>query len=403
MPAGSACRRLALAGLVSGAAVVLAVSAPEGTAGEDRPESLAVYFGTYTQRGSRGIYVSRMDLRTGRLSPPELAAESEQPSFLALHPSGRFLYAVNEIAEFRGERAGSVSAFAVDAASGRLSLLDRRSSRGAGPCHLVVHPSGRWLLVANYGGGSAAVLPIREDGRLGDATGFVQHHGSSVNPRRQEAPHAHCVQTDPTGRFAFVADLGLDRVMIYRFDAGQGTLTPNEPPAAAVEPGSGPRHFTFLPRAGGPRFAYVINELASTITAFRYRPRRGALEPVQTVSTLPVGFSGSNSTAEVQAHPSGRFLYGSNRGHDSIAGFRVDPESGRLTPIGHTPTRGRTPRNFGIDPTGRYLLAANQDSDSVVVFRIDPESGALVETGQTITVPMPVCVKFLTASGQPAR
>jgi 6-phosphogluconolactonase len=250
------------------------------------------------------------------------------------------------------------------------------------------------VLVANYGGGSVSVLPIQSDGRLGPATGFVQHEGSSVNPRRQERPHAHSMNLDAANRFAFAADLGLDKVLVYRFDANRGTIVPNDPPAATVAPGSGPRHFAFHPRG---RNAYVINEMTSTVTAFRYDAGRGRLTELHTISTLPQGFTGNNSTAEVQVHPSGRFLYGSNRGHDSIAIFSIDSDTGRLTQVGHQPTGGRTPRNFGIDPTGVYLLAANQESSTVTVFRIDPRTGRLTPTGQTVNVPVPVCVKMMAA------
>ncbi|HJS09091.1 MAG TPA: lactonase family protein, partial [Pirellulales bacterium] len=247
------------------------------------------------------------------------------------------------------------------------------------------------VLVANYGGGSVAVLPIDKDGRLRPASSFVQHKGSSVNPKRQEAPHAHSINVDPAGAFAVVADLGLDKVLVYRFDAAAGTLTANDPPHATVSPGAGPRHFAFHPSG---RFAYVINEMNSTVTAFAYDAKKGTLSEIDTKSTLP-GPQQGNSTAEVQVHPSGKFLYGSNRGHNSLAIFRIDEKTGALTAAGHQLTGGRTPRNFGIDPTGKFVLAANQGSDSVVVFRVDQETGKLEETGQSIKVPTPVCVKFL--------
>ncbi len=284
-----------------------------------------------------------------------------------------------------------MSAFRIEPASGRLELLNQQSSGGAGPCHVTVDPTGRNALVANYGGGSVSVLPLGDDGKLGPASAFVQHQGSSVNPRRQQGPHAHSINLDPAGRFAFVADLGLDKIMVYRFDAAAGTLTPNDPAWAAVAPGSGPRHFAFHPSG---KFAYVINELASSLTAFRYDAPRGALEEVQTVSSLPAGPVEGNSTAEVQVHPSGKFVYGSNRGHDSIAVFAVDGASGKLKLVEHESTQGKTPRNFGVDPTGRFLLACNQASDTIVGFRIDQETGALTPTVQTLSVPSPVCVKF---------
>lgn len=353
-----------------------------------------VYFGTYTGAKSKGIYVSKLDAATGQLTGPELAAETISPSFLAIHPSRRFVYAVNEVGEFNGKPGGAVSAFSLDSATGRLTLLNQQASGGGGPCHIIVDKAGKHALVANYGGGSVTVLPVNEDGRLGEATSFIQHTGSSVNPNRQKEPHAHSINLDIANRFAFAADLGLDKVLIYRFDSGKGGLTPNDPAFAKVAPGAGPRHFAFHPKGG---FAYVINELHCTVTAFSYDPGRGELKELQTISTLPQGQSVQSnfSTAEVQVHPSGKFLYGSNRGHDSLAVFTIDEQSGRLTHVENQSTRGKTPRNFGIDPTGRCLLAANQSSDRVTVFRIDGQSGRLAADGGGVDVGTPVCVKFV--------
>jgi 6-phosphogluconolactonase len=351
-----------------------------------------VYLGTYTGAKSKGIYVSRLDSKTGQLSSPELAAEVVNPAFLALHPNGRVLYAVNEVDTFQGQPGGAVSAFAIDHTSGRLTLLNQESTRGGGPCHLAVDPSGRAVLVANYGGGSIAALPIEDEGRLGSVKAFVQHTGSSVNPQRQQAPHAHGIYVDSANRYAFVPDLGIDKILVYRWDPARISLEPHDPPAADVAPGAGPRHFTFHP---GGQFAYVINELLSTVTAFRYDPARGTLREFQTIGTLPDDFTGNSTTAEIEVHPSGRFLYASNRGHDSLATYRVDPQSGRLALTGHEPTQGRTPRNFSIDPSGQWLLAANQNSDNVVVFRVDPENGRLQPTGQIVEVGAPVCVVYL--------
>ena len=378
----------ALAGLLL--CTVVAASSPADRA-QARAEagSLRVYVGTYTRGTSEGIYLCRMDLSTGKLEAPALAAEAVNPSFLALHPNRRFLYAVGEMGSFAGKKAGAVSAFALDPATGKLGLLNQQASGGAGPCHLAVDRTGRYVLAANYTGGSVVCLPIQQDGRLGEATSFVQHEGSSVNPRRQRGPHAHCVNLDAANRFAVSADLGLDKVLIYRFDATAGRLTPNDSPWAKVAPGAGPRHFAFHPSA---RFAYVINELDSTVTAFRYDAKRGVLSTLGTVSTLPEGFDGQNSTAEIDVHPSGEFLYGSNRGHDSIVIFAVDADQGTLRQVGHQSTQGKTPRNFAIDPTGRYLLAANQASDTIVVFRVDAKTGQLHPTGHSVSVPSPVCV-----------
>ncbi|MCZ6795158.1 MAG: lactonase family protein [Planctomycetota bacterium] len=354
----------------------------------ERP--LLVYIGTYTTSEDQGIFIFRMDPASGALTRVGVAAGVANPSFLAIHPGGRYLYAVNEVGGYEGKKSGAVSAFAIDEETGELTLLNRQASGGSSPCHIVVDSSGRNALVANYGGGSVAVLRIGKDGRLGDRSSFVQHEGSSVNPRRQKGPHAHSINVDAGNRFAFAADLGLDKVLVYRFDAEKGTLTRHG--AAAVKPGAGPRHFAIGP---GGRFAYVINELASTVTAFSFDAERGRLRELQTVSTLPAGVDRPNSTAEVQVAPSGKFLYGSNRGHDSIVVFSIDAEKGTLKYVENESTRGKTPRNFGIDPTGKFLLAANQGTDNVVVFRIDGETGALTPAGHEARVPRPVCVKFL--------
>ena len=357
---------------------------------------MLVYFGTYTgeKSASKGIYVSRLDMATGALTAPELVAETSNPSYLAVHPTGAWLYAANEVRSFGDKQTGSVSAFAVDRASGRLSVVNQESSGGRGAVHLVVDKAGRNVLVANYGGGSVAVLPIGPEGALKASTAFVQHTGFGFDQRRQSSPRAHSINLDPDNRLAYVPDLGLDKVMIYRFDGERGTLAANDPPFAAVRPGAGPRHFAFHP---GGQFAYVINEIDVTLTAFTVDAPRGVLSELQTISTLPLGetVQTSYSTADVQVHPSGRFLFGSNRGHDTIVVFAIDPKSGRLSYVEHESTQGNGPRAFGIDPTGRYLLAANQRSDSVVVFNIDGQTGRLTPTGHTIPIGQPACVKFI--------
>jgi 6-phosphogluconolactonase len=338
--------------------------------------------------------VLELDPASGALTAPRLAAEAVNPSFLAFHPSHRFLYAVGEVEDFGGKKAGGVAAFAINPEDGTLTSLNGQSSRGAGPCHLSVDRQGKNVLVANYGGGSVAVLPIGEDGRLAEASTFIQHSGPVALAKRQGGPHAHSINLDAANRFAVAADLGLDKVFVYGFDPSRGTLTPNDPPAGQVKPGSGPRHFAFHPDG---RHAYACEEITCEATAFDYDPEHGTLKVIQTVSTLPEGVKVTprDSTAEVQVHPSGKFLYVSNRGPDSIAIFAIEPGTGRLKPLGHQPTGGKTPRNFGIDPTGHFLLAANQDSGNIVVFRIDPETGLLKPTGQSVDVPKPVCVKFL--------
>ena len=288
-----------------------------------------VYFGTYTGKKSKGIYVSRLDSATGRLTATELAVESDSPSFLAVHPKGRFLYAVNEVSESGGKPTGAVSAYAIDAATGKLSLVNRQSSVGPGPCHLVVDSVGKNVLVANYGGGSVAVLPVHADGSLEPASSFIQHTGSSVDKSRQEAPHAHGIFLDAANQLAYVPDLGLDKVLIYRFEAALGTLTANDPAFGSVAPGSGPRHFALHPKG---RFAYVINEIVCTVTAFSCDPKSGRLKEEQTLSTLPAGESvkPGYSTAELFMHPTGKYLYGSNRGHDTIVCYAIDGKTGRL-------------------------------------------------------------------------
>ncbi|MCC7373809.1 MAG: lactonase family protein [Verrucomicrobiales bacterium] len=352
------------------------------------------YFGTYTGGKSKGIYVSSFDSKAGDLGAPRLVAETANPSFLAFHPSGKFLYAVGELDKVNGVAGGAVSAYAVDKSSGQISLINQKSSKGGGPCHLVVDATGRWVLVANYGGGSVAALPIKEDGSLEDAGSFIQHTGSSVNPDRQKEPHAHSINLDRNNQFAVVADLGLDRLLVYKFGAWAGVLEANNPAYTSVPAGSGPRHFAFHPDG---RHAFAIHEILSMVSAYDYDAKAGTLKETHTVSTLPAGFTGQNSTAEVQVHPSGKFVYGSNRGHDSIAVYQFDARRGALKRVENEPTEGRTPRNFGIHPEGRHLLAANQDSDSVVVFDIDAKTGALTPNGQKIEVGRPVCVKFLKA------
>jgi 6-phosphogluconolactonase len=353
-----------------------------------------VYFGTYTVAKSKGIYVSRFDSATGRLTAPELAVATPSPSFLALHPSRRFLYAAGETTTLGAKRTGAVSAFSLDAKTGQLTLLNQQSSGGAGPCHMAVDESGKCLLVANYGSGSIEALPIQADGALAEPGTVIQHQGSSVNPTRQAGPHAHFITTDPANRFALACDLGLDQVLVYRLDPAKAALAANDPPFASVKPGSGPRHLAFHPSG---RFAFLINEMSSMLTAFAYDAKRGVLKEVQAISTLPQEFTGKSSGAEVQVHPSGKFVYGSNRGHDSIAVFGFDPERGQLTCLQHQSTQGKTPRHFAFDPTGKWLLAENQESDSVVVFRVDAKTGSLNPTGQTISVGAPVCAVFVPA------
>jgi len=355
-----------------------------------------IYFGTYGQASNEGVFVAELDLATGIVTEPRLAGRAVNASFVALHPDHRHLYAVAEVSSRGGRRSGGVVAFSIAPESGILRPINEQISGGAGPCHLVVDKAGKNVLVANYEGGSVSVLPIDERGGLRPASSVILHHGKGVNRERQEAPHAHSVNLDAANHFAFVADLGVDKIFVYRFDPNAGKLTPNQPTAVKVAPGAGPRHFAF--DATG-RFAYAIDELDSTITAFWYDSENGTLSRIQVVSTLPKDFRGVNTASEVVVHPSGKFVYGANRGHDSIALFSVDPASGKLNPEGHEPTQGKTPRNIAIDPTGAYLLAANQDSNSVVVFRIDAANGRLRPTGQKLRIHEPVCVRYLMLGG----
>jgi 6-phosphogluconolactonase len=350
-----------------------------------------VYVGTYTDHGSKGIYSYRFDSSDGKLTSLGLAAQSAEPSFLAADSGGRFLYAVNETESYNGQPTGAVSAFAIQPDTGKLSLLNQVSSRGADPAHITLDQTGKYALVSNYTSGSVTVFAVLKDGRLGQVTSFVQHKGSSVNPERQKGPHAHAIALSRDNRFAVVADLGLDQLLVYSFDAANGILGA-QPQIVKASPGAGPRHLVF---STDGRFLYVMNEMQSSVVAYSYDPTSGALHELQTISALPKGFSGENTAAEIEIHPSGKFLFASNRGDDSIAVFAIDSQTGLLTHVETEPTRGKTPRNFAIDPTGSWLLAANQDSDNIVVFRIDQKTGRLKSTGDVLQVQSPVCLKFV--------
>jgi 6-phosphogluconolactonase len=362
-----------------------------------------VYIGTYTdpilfgtgkilEGKGEGIYVYRMDPVSGAMQLIRTNTGITNPSYLAFDTGCSRLYAVNELKSYQGEPTGTVSAFAVNSKTGQLTFLNKKPTRGTDPCHLTLDATGKYVLLANFMSGSVSVLPIQTDGSLGDASDFIQHQGSSVDPNRQQGPHAHAVTLDEANRYAFVPDLGLDKTLIYRFDVESGKLEPNEAPQVAVKPGAGPRHLVFHPNG---RYAYLINELDSTIAAYQYDRDKGQLAEIQTISTLPADYRGSSTCADVHVSPSGEFLYGSNRGHDSIVIYKINPSTGRLSCIGHESTRGNTPRNFAIDPAGNFLLAANQDSDTIVTFRIDPQTGKLSPTGQVTEVPTPVCVKII--------
>lgn len=374
-------------------AVFSAVAVPATEGG-----TYLLYVGTYTndeghETKSKGVYAYSYDASTGQITSLGLAAETTNPSWVTLHPIGRFLYAVNEVGNYKGPNSGGVSAFSVDRATGKLTFLNEVPTRGADPCYVTVDRSGKYVLVANYTGGSVAAFPILEDGRLGDASAFVQYTGHGTNPQRQEGPHAHFIDLSSDNRFAYVNDLGLDELVVYKFDAAKGALTPNDPPFAKLDAGSGPRHFALRPDG---KFAYVISEMKGTVTVFSNDASTGTLRSLQTISTLPKDFKGDIEDAEIEIHPSGKFLYASNRGDgNSIAVFAIDAGKGTLTPIEYASTQGKTPRSFAIDPTGRLLFVANQKSDNIVIFGIDAKTGKLTPTGQVLDVASPVCLKFL--------
>jgi 6-phosphogluconolactonase len=380
---------LALSAVIAGS---LVYPQPMSAQAASTHRLLRLYIGTYTGAKSKGIYLAPFDPATGKLGLAELAVRTTGPSFLALHPGGRFLYAVGETSKAGGNKDGVVRAFRIDEPTGRLTFLNQQTSAGQGPCYLAVDRTGQCLLVANYTSGSVAALPIQADGELAAPGAVIQHRGSSVNPDRQAGPHAHFITPDPANRFALACDLGLDKVLVYRLDPARAALAPNDPPSAPVHAGLGARHLAFSPDG---RFAYLVSEMGATLTAFAYDPQRGALHELQTLSTLPADFTGFKSGAEVQIHPSGRFVYGSNRGHDSIAAYSIDPATGKLSLIAIQSSGGKTPRHFVIDPSGQWLLAENQDSDNIVVFRIDATTGGLTATGQALAVGSPVCAVFL--------
>jgi 6-phosphogluconolactonase len=374
---------------------VLLLPITAGYAAPAPPQGKYLFFvGTYTQDGStsKGIYAYRYDAASHEITNLGVAAETTNPSFVALSPNGKYLYAVNELQNYKGPNSGGVSAFSVDSSMGKLTLLNEVPSRGADPCYITVDKTGKWVLVANYTGGSVAVFPVLADGKIGEAKTFVQHTGHGADPKRQEGPHAHSINLSPDNRFAYVDDLGLDQLLVYKFDSANGTLTPNDPPYVKLDPGSGPRHFAL---ATSGKFAYVVSEMKGTVTVFSLDSRTGTLRTLQKVSTLPEGFKGDIEDAEVVIHPSGKFLYASNRGDgNSIAVFAIDSAKGTLIPVEYASTQGKTPRSFEIDPTGKLLFAENQASNNIVVFKIDQQTGKLTPTGKVVDVPSPVDVKF---------
>ena len=382
----------------AGAALATALIAGESNAfSYNRAvKEMLVYVGTYTSGGAEGVYVLKLDMESGELTKAVTVKDVVEPSFLTTDSRNRFLYAVNETNEFEGKPSGAVSAFSIEK-DGGLKFINKVPSLGGSPCHVIVSANDKFVLVANYMGGNLAVFPVRADGGLGPNVELKQDHGGGPNKDRQEAAHAHSVYLDSKNNFALSADLGIDRVMTYRFDEATGRLSPNAIPFYSAKPGAGPRHLAFHPDG---KFVYIINELDCTITTAAYDAITGGLKEIQTTTTLPSGFSGENTCAEIAVSPNGKFLYGSNRGHDSIASYSIDKTTGKLAYVEHVSTGGKTPRNFTIDPTGKYLLAANQNSGSIVVFNIDQSSGRLRAAGKKIDIPAPVCLRIIPAPGK---
>jgi len=345
-----------------------------------------VYFGTHSSGPGIGFSIAHFDTDTGTLTKPRFLTEAVEPAFFVIHPDGQHLYTCNS------GSPGGVSAYKIERATGQLTLLNKEPAGGGDPSYICLDHTGRHVLFANYEGGNIAVFALKPDGSLGERTAFVQHTGSSVDPRRQKHAYAHSIIVDPTNRFALVADLGVDRLFVYRFDEKTGSLQPNDPPFAIIRPGSGPRHVKFHPNG---RWVYLISEMGCTVTAFHWDSAHGALTEFQTVSTLPADFKGISNCAEIEVHPNGRFLYGSNRGHDSLAVFTIDPDTGRLALLEHVSTQGKTPRNFAFDPTGKWIICTNHGSDNAVVFRVDEATGRLTPAGPPVSVPSPFCERFL--------
>ena len=375
-------------------ACILALLLPGLMGCEVNAKDMMLYVGTYTGPNSKGIYVAHLDTATGKLSTPEVAAELKNPSFLAISPNQKYLYAIGEVDQFKGQKAGAVASYSIDGASGKLTLLNEQSTGGPGPAHISVDHTGKVVMVANYGGGSVESLPVKADGSLGEPASFFQHEGSSIDPARQKEPHAHSIYATPDNKYAVAADLGLDKLMVYKLDAASGKMTANDPAFAKTPAGGGPRHVSFSPDG---KFAYVVNEMGCSVTVMSYDSGHGTFAEVQTINALPDGVKKTNklSGAEVEVHPSGKFVYASIRGLNVISIFAVDGASGKLTAAGHADSGGKTPRAFEIDPTGAFLLAANQDSGNVVVMKIDQGTGALTPTGSVIEVGSACCVKFV--------
>lgn len=353
---------------------------------DGRAADTLVYFGSHRTGPGVGLSVSHFDTDTGVLTKPEFLVESQAPAFFVIAPDGRHLYAANS------NNPGGLSAFSIEPRTGRLTAINRVLAGGGDSSFVSLDQTARFALIANYQGGNIAAFALRPDGGLGDWTGFAQHTGKSIHPQRQTKPFAHAIVTSPDNRFALVPDLGVDKVFIYRFDATTGSLKPHTPDATIIAPGSGPRHVRFHPNG---RWVYLINEIASSVIAFTWDAAAGTLAEQQTISTLPADFKGESAGAELEVHPNGKFLYASNRGHDSLAAFAIDATSGRLTLIGHISSRGKTPRNFALDPTGKWIVCTNHGSDNAVIFRVNADNGQLTPVGEPVAVPYPFCERFV--------
>ncbi|WP_044171897.1 lactonase family protein [Flectobacillus major] len=348
------------------------------------PQEFYVLVGTYTSKASKGIYVYKFNTATGELQFSSVVSGVKNPSFITLSPNQKFAYSVGET-----DGDGTVNAFSFDKQSGSLSFLNSESAGGAGPCHITTDRTGKWVIAGNYGGGSLSILPILGNGTVGKATQTIQHTGHSVNASRQEKPHVHSINVAPNNQDVFVPDLGVDKIYTYSLDTQKGLLNEGKPAYTSSIAGSGPRHFTFHPNG---KWAYVIEELSATVTAYRYQ--KGGLKATQTISTLPADYTGKKWCADIHISPDGKFLYASNRSHESITVYAINTKTGQLTWVDNTNVAGKTPRNFAIDPTGNYILVANQDSDNITIFKRDKATGKFTYTGTSVEVSMPVCLQW---------
>jgi 6-phosphogluconolactonase len=371
--------------LVKFAVLIVSLAALPAMAGD-----LVVLFGSQVPGPDKGFSIAHFDTETGALTRPELLLAAQSPVYFVIHPDGKHLYTCNSIGKTQDQPGGGVSAYSIDPKTAHLTFINQKNTGGIGPAYVSVDHTGRFCLIANYGAGSVSVFAIEPDGSLGARTAFDQHTGSSVNPDRQKAPHAHSIRLDLSNRFALVPDLGVDKVYIYRFNSDDGSLAPNDPPFAALPPGSGPRHIAFHPNG---KLIYVSNEIANTVAAFAWDSDKGQMTELQTISSLPADYKGSDTCAEIGVRPDGKFLYVSNRGSDTVGVFSID-DSGRLTPVQQIPTQGKVPRNFELDPSGKWIILTNQMGDTTVVYRIDEASGRLTQVGDPIPIKNPFCPRF---------